>query len=484
MGQEISQSVFRPHDFQQFRERLRIETALLERWWNEGRFPPAPHVAGYEIEAWLIDADGYPVPRNRDFLERANERYRELLVFPELARFNIELNSLPRRLSGDALAAMHAELERSWRASERIAADLGLDVLMIGTLPTAQEAELSLENMSEMQRYRALNQQVLRMREGRPLELNIEGRQPLRTSHRDVMLEAATTSLQLHLQVTPTKAARYYNVAQMVSAVTVAVGANSPWLFGHQLWEETRIPLFEQAVEVPANTGCDGAEFRRVGFGSGYAEGDLLACFRENRDCYPPLLPIEVDKYPAALAHLRLHNGTIWRWNRPLVGLDDDGSPHLRIEHRVIAAGPSVIDTVANAALFYGLITELAESMREPEADLPFSLARDNFYTAARHGLDAHVVWFDGVRNDLQGLILDELLPRAASGLARLDIDAEDAARFLGVIERRVRTRRTGAWWQRHCAEMCGAEMPQLVQAYRAHQRSGLPVHEWPLPGE
>lgn len=484
MGQEISQSAFRPHDFHQFRNRLRIETDLLARWWQDGRFPPAPHVAGYEIEAWLIDSTGFPVPRNREFLERAGEHHPELLVYPELARFNIELNSLPRRLTGDVLATMHGELERAWRDSEAVAAGLGLDVLMIGTLPTAQETELSLENMSEMQRYRALNQQVLRMREGRPLELNIHGRQPLRTSHRDVMLEAATTSLQLHLQVTPAKAARYYNVAQMVSAATVAVGANSPWLFGHQLWEETRIPLFEQAVEVAANAECGGAELRRVGFGSGYAQGDLIGCFRENLDCYPPLLPIEVDKYPAALSHLRLHNGTIWRWNRPLVGLDDDGSPHLRIEHRVIAAGPSVIDTVANAAFFYGLATELAESLKEPEADLPFSLARDNFYTAARHGLDAHVVWFDGVRSDLRSLILDELLPRASAGLRRLDIDPDDAERFLAIIKQRVHSRRTGAWWQRHCAAACQADMPALVRAYRDHQVGGRPVHEWALPGE
>ncbi|MCP5141522.1 MAG: glutamate--cysteine ligase [Chromatiales bacterium] len=484
MGQEISSTEFRPHDFRVFNEHLRNETELLQRWWDAGRFPDAPHVSGHEIEAWLIDEQGRPVPRNREFLEHAGLHAEDLLVYPELARFNIELNSIPRRLRGDVLSASFAELRASWAACERIAAELGMGVLMIGILPTAPEAEFSLDNMSGMQRYRALNQQVLRMRGGRPLELDINGPQPLRASHRDVMLEAATTSLQLHLQVTPAKAARYYNVAQMVSAATVAVGANSPWLFGHRLWEETRIPLFEQSVAVPGNPDCGDAGLSRVGFGSGYAEGDLLGCFRENVECFPPLLPIEVDKYPAALGHLRLHNGTIWRWNRPLVGLDDDGSPHLRIEHRVIAAGPSVIDTIANAAFFYGLATELAEAMVEPEADLPFHLARDNFYTAARYGVDADVVWFDGARGDLRGLILDQLLPQAAAGLARLDIDRGDADRFLGVIRERVRSRRTGAWWQRHCAEACRLDMPALVRTYRDHQRSGLPVHEWGLPGE
>jgi hypothetical protein len=56
-----------------------------------------------------------------------------------------------------------------------------------------------------------------------------------------------------------------------------------------------------------------------------YARESILECFEANRTRYPVLLPAVMDEPPESLAHLRLHNGTIWRWNRPLIGFDEQG---------------------------------------------------------------------------------------------------------------------------------------------------------------
>jgi len=223
----------------------------------------------------------------------------------------------------------------------------------IGILPTVRNHELSLPNMSPLRRYRALNEQVLRLRNGRPLRLDIQGRESIEAVHNNLMFEAAATSLQIHLQVAPAHAVRYYNAAKVLSGPMVAACANSPYLCGRDLWDETRIPLFEQAVALTGNG--TGGTWERVTFGKHYVKDSLMECFKCNLEHYDVLLPRIVDEPPERLTHLRLHNGTIWRWNRPLIGWNDQGAPHLRIEHRVVSAPTSVVDAIANVALFFGL---------------------------------------------------------------------------------------------------------------------------------
>jgi hypothetical protein len=478
MGGEISSSRFEARDFEAFAARLSGETALLAEWFREGVFANEPGTGGFELEAWLIDTECQPAPINAAYLERLASP----LVVPELARFNVEINSSPRRLRGDALRRMQEELEKTWQRGQAVAAELNTRLLMIGILPTVGEQDLCLANMSDMKRYRALNEQVLRLRGGRPLQLDIQRDQEhLRMQHHDVMLESAATSFQIHLQIAQAHAARYYNAALIASAPMVAVNANAPFLFGHALWDETRIPLFEQAVEVGGREGAAYGPMRRVTFGTGYARESLLECFTENEQHYPPLLPIELDDEPARLSHLRLHNGTIWRWNRPLVGFGPDGRPHLRIEHRVVAAGPTVVDEIANAALFFGLAQFLAHRTPAPELQLSFAQARDNFYAAARNGLDAQVTWLNECRLPLRRLLAEELLPMAHRGLEAFEIDREDRELYLGVIEARVRTGRNGAAWQRAYAAQHGRDMQALTAAYAARQHGGRPVHEWDL---
>lgn len=472
MGQEISASEFDPSAFAEFRRRLDVETRLLGDWLAQGRLESGERRFGFEIEGWLIDAAGHPASGNQAFLSAVDDP----LVVAELAQFNFEINSDPLLLAPGALDRMHDALVARWRHCEEAAAGLGLRPLLIGILPTVRSTDLSLDHMSPLQRYRAINEQVFRLRRGAPIELDIDGTEHLVHRHEDVMLEAATTSLQIHIQVDGHEAARAFNVCKMLSAVTVGAGANAPYLFGRELWRETRVPLFEQAVAV------GGSDYsKRVTFGIRYAQDSILECFEANRARYPVILPELSDAPPGELAHLRLHNGTIWRWNRPLIGFDADGCPHCRIEHRVIAAGPSACDAIANTALFLGLFEALMRTPRPLETVLPFDTARANFYAAARYGLDAGVIWLDGAPCRLADLLLRELLPLAADGLAAAGLPTDEIERWLAVVRGRARHHRTGADWQVGWTARHGRDFGGLVNAYAKRQAADLPVHEWSL---
>ncbi len=470
MGQEISDSRFSEADFLAFQERLRVETALLDRWFHEGRFAVSEAKGGFELEAWLVDRDARPAGVNQAYLERLDS----VLVVPELATFNVEINGSPQPLRGRALSLMAEELAATWGRCNRVAGDFDARLAMVGILPTVTPADLCLANMSPLQRYRALNEQVLRLRQGRPLEVDIQGREHLRMQHRDVMLESAATSFQIHLKVSAERGARYYNASKILSAPMVALAANSPFLFGRSLWEETRIPLFEQSVAVGASDLT-----KRVTFGIRYAHRSLMECFEANLARYPVILPQLMEEPPERLAHLRLHNGTIWRWNRPLIGFDRGGAPHLRIEHRVAPAGPTIPDMIANAAFYFGAARALVDMEIPPEQRLPFEQARDNFYAAARAGLEARVAGFDGARGGIDAWILDTLLPLAEQGLNALGIDPSEIDIWLGIIEERVRSGQTGAAWQRAWVRRHGPDMQGLAEAYLDRQASGTPVATW-----
>jgi hypothetical protein len=475
MGDEIAHSHFSKADFRQFEQHLAAETRLLGQWFRDRAFSSQVPVCGLELEAWLIDAQALPAPCNQVFLEKVADP----LVVPELAQFNVELNVDPQPLHAGALSRLQADLQHTWDRCQAVATKLDARVMMIGILPSVTQSHLSLTNMSRLKRYRALNEQVLRLREGKPLMLEIHGREHLNTLHNDVMLESAATSLQLHLKVAVDDAVRYYNAAQIVAAPMVASVANSPFLFGRDLWDETRIPLFEQAVEVGGFAGASRGPLRRVSFGTGYAKESLLECFIENQQHFPVLLPIPFDAPESDMRHLRLHNGTIWRWNRPLIGYDDDGTPHLRIEHRVLPAGPTVIDSIASAAFFYGLVHALAVRDAAPERQLPFATARDNFYAAARDGLDAQITWLDGRKLPVAALLLDQLIPLARYGLGLLDIDAQDRDLYLGIVKNRIVNACTGCNWQRAWVAHHGNDMQVLTEAYYERQQRGEPVHDW-----
>jgi hypothetical protein len=341
---------------------------------------------------------------------------------------------------------------------------------------------------------------------GEPIRLDIAGDDPsgrhsvtpdhLFADFDSIAPEAACTSMQLHLQVHPDAFAGYWNAAQCLAGVQLAVGANSPFLLRSRLWAETRIPLFEQSCDVRTVELRNQGVRPRVWFGERWISS-ILDLFSENGRYFPGLLPLTEDTDPLLelkegrvpqLDELRLHNGTIWRWNRPVYDVAG-GVPHVRVENRVLPAGPTAVDMVANALLFYGLLRTLVEAERPLWSSMSFEAAQENFTTAARHGLDGPLYWPGSgwIRPD--DLVLRELLPQAADGLARWGVAASVIDRYLTVIERRCLHRRTGAAWQLDAVaalEQRGADRVTALRGmfgrYLEHSEANEPVHTWPLP--
>lgn len=481
MGQEINLSQFDKSDFERFYHKLKQETELLKRLIDNDICSNRSPVAGFEIEAWIVNQSMHPAPFNEQFLSSFNHP----LAFAELAQFNIELNSTPTPLAGNVFSRMLKQLESTWHSACQHADLNDHRLMMMGILPTLKQSDLTIANMSNLNRYRALNEQILQSR-GKPINLDIVGNQHLKTEHHDVMLESATTSFQIHIQLPLSIAHHYYNASIIASAAVVAICANSPYLFGKDLWDETRIPLFEQAIETGGYDGAAQGPLKRVSFGTDYARQSIFECFSENLDHFPILLPVDLDADKDQFEHLRLHNGTIWRWNRPLVGFDDDGTPHIRVEHRTPAAGPTAIDSMANAAFYYGIAKNLCDELMQEKIHLPFSQAKDNFYQAARYGLESHMVWLDGNKHRIRSIIQKELIPRAIMGLSSFGVSRCDTEDFLEIISQRINTQQNGSAWQRkyiqqqttHQSEW---DFKEMTQAYLKHQQSGNPVSEWSL---
>ena len=471
MGQEIEKTCFSKEDFETFQSYLEQETNQLIEWFDQDILANDGLVGGFEIESWLLSNSLEPAPVNKEFLEQFNNP----LATPELANFNLEFNNLPRNLTTTAFTDFYEELSSTWNHAEAIAKNLSdpASLLMIGTLPTLKFSDLNEQSMSDMNRYRALNDQIMTRRSGKPVHLNIHGQELLDLHSNNVMLEASTTSFQIHTQVPAQHAHHYYNASLMISAPLVAITANSPYVFGKNLWSETRIPLFEQSID----TANPDAPFKRVSFGSGYAENSIVECFQENLEDFYILLPtIENDN--GTLTHLRLHNGTIWRWNRPLLGFDNSGQPHIRIEHRIISAGPTLTDMIANAAFFYGLQHYWAQQLKNGHALPPFNEIKANFYSAATYSLEHSINWLGSVLDPAE-LLRDILLPQAKKGLDSLRISSTDIEKYLSIIEARIETQQTGANWQRNYVTKHQCDMNELTQAYQHFQKTGKPVHTW-----
>ncbi|TXS80248.1 MULTISPECIES: glutamate--cysteine ligase [unclassified Streptomyces] len=496
MGEKVVAGSFDLSDRQRYRGKLRECLAGLARLLEEKRFDRPKNLMGLEIELNLAGPDGMPRMMNAQVLERiASHDFQT-----ELAMFNLEVNIAPHRLGGRVFDQLAEELGTSLAYAHRKAAEVDAGIVMIGILPTIDRDDLVSSNLSDGDRYTLLNDQIVAAR-GEDFALDIEGVEHLVCTSRSIAPEAACTSVQLHLQVTPARFADVWNAAQAVAAAQVVVGANSPFLFGRELWRESRPPLFQQSTDTrPPELQAQGVR-PRTWFGERWISS-AYDLFEENLRFFPPLLPICDEEDPLEvldaggvpkLAELVLHNGTVYRWNRPVYGIAD-GVPHLRVENRVLPAGPSVTDVVANAAFYYGLVRALAEEARPVWTRLPFASAAANFDAACRHGIDARLEWprrgrYGGTAEvDAVGLIRDELLPLAAVGLDAWGVEPVDRDFYLGVIEDRCRLRVNGATWQAatfHQALEKGmtrdAALAATTRRYGELMHLGEPVHTWPV---
>ncbi|MEU8948944.1 glutamate--cysteine ligase [Streptomyces sp. NPDC048489] len=496
MGEKVVAGSFDLSDRQRYRGKLRECLAGLARLLEEKRFDRPKNLMGLEIELNLAGPDGMPRMMNAQVLERiASHDFQT-----ELAMFNLEVNIAPHRLGGRVFDQLAEELGTSLAYAHRKAAEVDAGIVMIGILPTIDRDDLVSSNLSDGDRYTLLNDQIVAAR-GEDFALDIEGVEHLVCTSRSIAPEAACTSVQLHLQVTPARFADVWNAAQAVAAAQVVVGANSPFLFGRELWRESRPPLFQQSTDTrPPELQAQGVR-PRTWFGERWISS-AYDLFEENLRFFPPLLPICDEEDPLEvldaggvpkLAELVLHNGTVYRWNRPVYGIAD-GVPHLRVENRVLPAGPSVTDVVANAAFYYGLVRALAEEARPVWTRLPFASAAANFDAACRHGIDARLEWprrgrYGGTAEvDAVGLVRDELLPLAAVGLDAWGVEPVDRDFYLGVIEDRCRLRVNGATWQAATFHQAlekgmtrGAALAATTRRYGELMRLGEPVHTWPV---
>src|SRR4051794_26442972 len=491
MGQEVAPRVFSRDDRQRYRQKVRACLDVFARMLAEARFDADRRSFGLEIELNLTDDGGDPALANAQVLEAIAEPDFQT----ELAQFNVEINIPPRLLEGEVLCDLETSVRESLNTAEERARSVHAHMMLIGILPTITPAHLNAESFSASPRYALLNEQIFAAR-GEDLHINITGVERLSTYADTIAPEAACTSVQLHQQVEPEDFARHWNAAQAIAGVQLAVGANSPFFFGRELWRETRIALFEQATDTrPEELKAQGVR-PRVWFGERWITS-IFDLFEENVRYFPALLPVTEDEDPQStlergdvprLGELRLHNGTVYRWNRPIYDVSR-GRPHLRVENRVLPGGPSVVDILANAAFYYGLVRVLADDERPIWSQMSFAAAEDNFHAGARQGLEARLYWPGVGEAPVAELVLRRLLPMAFDGLDRWGVDSADRDRLLGIIERRCVTLRNGAAWQsavfRHLYEDRRLERAEALRRmtvlYRELMHGNEPVHEWPL---
>jgi len=491
VGQQVAARTFSREDRQRYRRKVRACLDVFARMLSEARFHPERRSFGMEIELNLTDDAGEPALVNAAALEAIADPSFQT----ELGQFNVEINVAPRLLEGEVFAELERDARASLNDAEERARTVGAHMMIIGILPTIGPQQLRAEVFSANPRYALLNEQVFAAR-GEDLEIEIDGVERLLIHADTIAPEAACTSVQLHQQVEPEAFARYWNAAQAIAGVQLAVAANSPFFCGKELWRETRIAVFEQSTDTrPEELKIQGVR-PRVWFGERWITS-IFDLFEENVRYFPSLLPVTEDEDPLEtlergdvprLAELRLHNGTIYRWNRPIYDVVRD-QPHLRVENRVLPAGPTVVDIMANAAFYYGLIRVIAEDERPLWSQMSFSAAEENFHAGARGGIDARLYWPGLGEVPAAELVVRRLLPLAHQGLERWGLSGTDADRLLGVIERRCVSLRNGAAWQSQVFHRLyedkrmdrGEALREMTRRYREHMHSNQPVHEWPL---
>ena len=488
MGEKDIRIELNSSELRLFTQALLRDVRALEQMLAEDRIESGVRRIGVEQELFLVDDMWRPAPVAVEALERiADPR-----VTSEIGRFNLEFNLDPLLFGGNCLRLMENRVNDLLDRVRRTARDLGAEVVLAGILPTLRKSDLTIDNMVPADRYYALNDALTRLRGG-DYDLRIKGTDELRVTHDSVMLEAANASFQVHFQVGPEEFARLYNFAMAVTGPVLAAAVNSPLMLGRRLWSETRIAVFQQSVDTRSSISEIRDVPARVSFGREWVDESVIEIFKSDVSRFRVLLAREIDEDPfealaegrvPSLKALQLFNSTVYRWNRACYGVADDVA-HLRIENRVLPCGPTVRDEVANAAFWFGMLSGLAEEVDDVREVLDFDDVFTNFLAAARHGLEAHLTWFDGEPVTAQELIIDTLLPLARRGLLGRGIDAADVERYLDTVEARVDSRRTGARWQLNSLAQMGSmgtqeeRMAALVAATVERQRHARPVHEW-----
>ena len=491
MGEQKINTHSNDTEHRRFMKALLNEVRALEDMHSAGLFEGGIRRIGAEQEMFLVDRSHRPALCAAQILDQLDDdRFTH-----ELGLFNLEANLAPQVLGGGCLRALHAETDEVVRIARESAAKVNAQIGLVGILPTLTKDHLSLSAMVPKPRYYALNDAMVKLR-GSNFKLSIKGIDHLDFEHDNLMLEACNTSFQVHFQVDADEFAHLYNIAQVVTGPLLAACVNSPILLGKRLWHESRIAVFENSVDSRSTAHAVRGHKPRVHFGDQWVDESVIEIFKEDIARFRVILTTEFEEDPIGMVArgeipklnaLRLHNGTVYRWNRACYGISDNGKPHLRIENRVIPSGPTVVDEIANAAFFFGMMAKLSRSTDDIRPYFSFSDVKANFMAAAREGLRAQQIWFDQKQMTAQDLILEVLLPLASEGLREAEIDSDDVDYYLGIVKKRVELRRTGARWQLESLESMRGKgsghecMRSLTSSMIQQQQTGRPICDWEL---
>jgi gamma-glutamyl:cysteine ligase YbdK (ATP-grasp superfamily) len=492
VGLSIKNSEFTAEEFEQFAAKVRTDLTALTRLLDRPGFGEGESSIGAEVEFYIVDPDLRVKPINTEIAASVQDP--QLTV--ELNRFNLEYNLSPQAFRGDPFARTEQELLAAIRRINRHAAPLGGELVPIGILPTLRQSDMGAKVMTDEPRYHVLSNALLKQR-GEPFSIHIGGNDVIDLEADDVTMEGANTSFQLHWRVPAHRFADYFNAVQLVTPIVLALASNSPSLFGHHLWDETRIALFKQSIDSRPTTNKKWRHPSRVYYGNGWAR-NAWELFAASASLYPPIIPLMSDEDPMAvidrgdvpeLAELRLHHGTTWPWNRAVFDHADGG--HLRIEIRAMPAGPTPVDMCANGLFVIGAALAVLDDIRHLTSILPFQYTEHNFYRAAKYGIGADIIWPHKDQVQLQDMplltVARELLPRAREALKRTAVDEAEIHRLLGIIEGRIENNITGARWQRQITESFSRSTSpdeafrSMLVLYMANQKNNIPLHEWTL---
>ncbi|ARG96801.1 glutamate-cysteine ligase family protein [Legionella micdadei] len=461
-------------DYQEFDRHLFKETSLLEEWFIEEYFMERELAIGAEIEFFLLDKEYNPLPENLAFIDRVNQPF----LIPEIGAWHLEINTSHFSLYGDCFSSLHKNILELWNHCLSIANDRNAYLALIGTLPTATERCHLPEYMTNKPRYHILNSCTAALCGGQISKIHIEGpKEALIMRPKSLVINGLISAFQMHIQIGLSQSVQYYNVAQALAGPILAISANSPFLLGHQLWSETRIASFDQSLTLRLFDRDRG--FKCCLFGTNYLHNSFFELFDQNFQYFPRLLPEVFPEFPPEkMFHVRRQNGVVYRWNRPVIDFNPNLKPHLRIEHRGPPSGPTIIDMMANAAFFYGLLHYFAIQSVPIDHLLPFHDARRNFFNAARFGLQAKFKWF--ANREVNALtLLEELLPLAYKGLEALGITSDDIQGYLGIIKHRIKSKINGSQWQSNFIEKYGKNFYNLMTSYLENQYQERPISEW-----
>jgi len=450
---------------------------------------------GAEQEMCLVDNKSFkPVPIAMKALKKMKSHE---WVETELARFNLETNLTPRELTGTCLSDLEAESIEKLDIIRAKLKKLDSKLVLTGILPTLRLFHLNMDNLTPKKRYFALMEAINKQLNNNSYELRLMGIDELLIKHDSPMLEACNTSFQVHLQVSPDNFVHMYNIAQALTGPVMAIAANSPIVFGRRLWHESRIALFQQALDTRSSAFHMRERSPRVNFGNGWLKNSLLEIYQEDISRFRVLIAGDIEEDSEKMIRnnevpnlraLQVHNSTVYRWNRPCYGISPNGKPHLRIENRVLPSGPTVIDEVSNAAFWLGCMLGLGNKVEDVREHISWEDVRDNFGKAAKFGIDTKFTWFGDEKISAVDLILNHLIPIAREGLTSHGVNEADINRYLNIIEERAKAHNNGARWQLRAYTKLLKETSRdealscLTASIIKNQEKEIPVHKWDMP--